>query len=80
MQAIPRLRSWLEIALACASGMAGLVTLVWRDRTKAVFGFDPDHRSGSLEWIIVGVLVAAAVVVGSFARAGREQAPAMAGR
>ena len=54
--------------LACASAVLALVTLLWKDWIEIVFGVDPDHRSGSAEWVIVGLSSAATVVFSSFAR------------
>jgi hypothetical protein len=46
-----------------------LVTVFWRDWIEALTGFDPDHHSGSFEWLIVGALCAGCVLVGFVARA-----------
>ena len=64
-----RWRFWLEVLLAVASGLLGLVALVWPDWIEAVFGFDPDHDTGSLEWLIVVGLLTAALILGVVARA-----------
>jgi hypothetical protein len=67
-------RFWFEVALSVASGLLGLVTLVWRDWIEIVFGVDPDHHSGTLEWVIVFALLLIAVIAGVLARAewGRQ--------
>jgi hypothetical protein len=77
-----RWRFWLELLLASAIGLLGLVTLVWRDWIEAVFGFDPDRHSGSVEWLIVFGLLAAASTLGVAARAEwrRATVPAPARR
>ena len=69
-------RFWVEAALSVATGLLGLVTLVWRDWIEIVFGVDPDHHSGTLEWVIVFALLLIAVIAGVLARAewSREQA------
>jgi hypothetical protein len=63
-----RTRMRLELWLGCAAGILGLLTLVWRDWIEAVFGVDPDHGTGSLEWVVVVVLLALAVLLGTLAR------------
>jgi hypothetical protein len=52
----PRGRFWLEIALASVTSFLLLITLLWRDWIELVFGWDPDRRNGSVEWLIVGGL------------------------
>jgi hypothetical protein len=56
--------------------MLGLVTLVWGDWIELVFGVDPDHSSGALEWLIVLGLLLTASITGALARAewGRQRA------
>lgn len=64
---------WIELAFALASGLLGLLTLVWRDWIEGVFGWDPDHHNGSLEWLLVAVLLIAALVLGALARRGWQR-------
>jgi hypothetical protein len=64
-----RARFWLEVGLAILCGLSAVVTLVWRTWIEALAHFDPDHRSGSLEWAIVASLAAVCVLVGLAARA-----------
>jgi len=52
-----RRRFWLETGLAIITGILFIFTLVQRDWIEIVFNVDPDNRSGSLEWLIVGVLL-----------------------
>ncbi len=68
MRSNVRARFWLESSIASLSGVLGLVTLFWRDWIEAITGFDPDHHNGSVEWLIVAVLLAIAVSLGAFAR------------
>jgi hypothetical protein len=66
-----------EAALAGLSGVLFAVTLVWRDWIEFVFGVDPDHHSGSLEWLVAaGFLVAAIVCAGLAVVEFRRPAPA----
>jgi DMSO/TMAO reductase YedYZ heme-binding membrane subunit len=51
-----RTRFWIECVLTALSGFLLVLTFFWRDWIEA-FGFDPDSHNGSLEWMIVGVLV-----------------------
>jgi DMSO/TMAO reductase YedYZ heme-binding membrane subunit len=61
---------WIELALATVSGALGLLTLVWRDWLEGVFGWDPDHHSGSLESLLVAALLLVALASGALARRG----------
>lgn len=69
---------WIESALAAVSGLLGLLTLVWRDWIEGVFGWDPDHHNGSFEWILVAVLLLAALALGALARRGWRRSRAVA--
>jgi hypothetical protein len=62
-------RFWIETALAAVTTIVFLVTLVWREWIEAVFGVDPDGGDGSLEWAVVGALLAASVTLSVMARA-----------
>lgn len=62
------LRFWAEAVLAGLSAFLFLLTLVWRDWIEGVFGFDPDHHNGSLEWLIVAFMLVAALSFGALAR------------
>jgi hypothetical protein len=48
-----RFRLSVEVLLAAASGLVGLVTLVWPDWIELVFGADPDGGNGAVEVLIV---------------------------
>jgi hypothetical protein len=65
-----RVRFWVESALSTAAAALCLMTMLWKDWIEIVFGVDPDHHSGSLEWVIaLGTLL---VAVGSGAAARHE--------
>jgi len=68
MQSKLRTRFWLEIALASLCLVLAVLTSSSRAWIEALTGWDPDHGNGSLEWVVVAVLVVAAVVVAVAAR------------
>jgi len=51
-----RPRFWAETVLGTLTFLTFALTLVSRDWIEVVFRVDPDQHSGSLEWLIVGVL------------------------
>jgi hypothetical protein len=69
-----RKRFYIEAALAVATLVLTVVTLINQDWIEAVFGVDPDHGNGSLEWIMVAVLAVATVVFGLLAFSERRRA------
>jgi hypothetical protein len=52
---LPR-RFWIESVLSALTGFLFLLTLVWKSWIETIFGVDPDHGSGTAEWIAVAVL------------------------
>jgi uncharacterized membrane protein YidH (DUF202 family) len=60
--------AWLETALAALSACLFLVTLVWHEWIEAVFGVDPDHGDGSIEFVITLVLLGFAITASLVAR------------
>lgn len=56
------------MAIASCAGILGVLTIFWHDWIEALTGWDPDHHNGSVEWIIVVVLLAIAVGIGLLAR------------
>jgi hypothetical protein len=62
-----RARFWFECALAAASGTLSVLTLAWRDWLEAILPIEPDRRSGSVEWLIIAMLVAITLVSASLA-------------
>ncbi len=63
-----RRRFWIASAIALAFGGLSVLTIVWRDWIEALTGLDPDHHSGSGEWLVVVGLGTCCVVVGFAAR------------
>ncbi len=68
MKSAIRLRFWLESGLAMITGILFVVTLVWQDWIEIIFHVDPDSGNGSLEWLIVGVLLIATLTLVFLAR------------
>jgi hypothetical protein len=60
---------WIQTAMAALSCILCLVTLARPAWIEAVFGIDPDQRSGSAEWLLVALLASAAVIFSLLARA-----------
>ncbi len=67
---------WTEAGLALASCVFVLLTLLWKDWIELTFGVDPDHGSGSLEWLIALGFVGIAVAFAALARRERRRAAA----
>jgi undecaprenyl pyrophosphate phosphatase UppP len=63
-----KLRARLEMVVASCAGILGVLTIFWHDWIEALTGWDPDHHNGSVEWIIVVVLLAISVGIGLLAR------------
>jgi hypothetical protein len=57
-----RRRFWIEASCAGIAWLLALVTLTRRDWIEAVFGVDPDHGSGALEWILVAGFATVGIV------------------
>jgi hypothetical protein len=75
-----RVRFWIELVIAGAATLLGLLTLVWPDWIEGVFGVDPDNHSGDLEWlVVVALLVVAAVMAGAARFEWRRLQPALDG-
>jgi hypothetical protein len=70
-----RNRFWVETVLGSATTILTAITLISREWIEIVFGVDPDHGNGALEWMIIAVLAAASVAFGVLARMewGRAQ-------
>lgn len=73
MNATVRARFCLEAALASAGAVLAALTVLWRDWIEAITGLDPDHHSGSLEWLIAAGLLLLALAAGVAARYERRR-------
>jgi hypothetical protein len=62
------LRIRVEAATAVLAGALGIVTVFWHDWIEALTGWDPDQHDGSAEWLIVALLLAVAVAMGTVSR------------
>lgn len=58
-----RRRFWLETAMAIVTGILFVITLVRNDWIEIVFRVDPDNNNGTLEWLIVGVLLVVTITL-----------------
>ena len=71
-------RFWVEAGLGLASTVFALLILAWKDWVEIVFKVDPDHHSGSLEWIIVAVAVVTVITFAASRIEWRKAATASA--
>jgi hypothetical protein len=62
-----RKRFWLQAGLSSVSGLLFAVTLLWHEWIELVFHVDPDNGNGSLEWLLVGILLGATISFGGLA-------------
>jgi hypothetical protein len=61
---LSKYRAGTETGIALFAGGLGLLTVSWHDWIEGLTGWDPDRHNGGLEWLIVVVLLAAAVTMG----------------
>ena len=78
VQSPSRARIGIETGIALFAGALGIVTIFWHDWIEALTGWDPDHRNGSIEWLIVAALLAVSVCMGALARRDRRLRAVMA--
>jgi len=76
-----RARFWLEV-VSTSMAAVGTLTLVRKDWIEAIFGVDPDHHSGSLEWSIVTASFAVTLIAALLASVNwrRSRKPMLAQR
>jgi hypothetical protein len=58
----------VEISMAGLSGVLAGVTIFWRDWLELLFHWDPDHHSGTAEFLLIVGLAALSLVLGCAAR------------
>ena len=63
-----RLWFYPEVLLGLVTGVVFVVTLLSRAWIETVFHVDPDQGQGWVEWMIVGGLLVATIVLGVLAR------------
>jgi NADH:ubiquinone oxidoreductase subunit 6 (subunit J) len=56
-----RVRFGLEVVGAVCALVLAIVTLLSRDWMEVVFGVNPDHGSGALEWAVVFAFAAISI-------------------
>lgn len=56
-------RFWLETGLALVTAILFVITLVWHDWIEVIFNVDPDQGSGTLEWLIVAILLVVTITL-----------------
>ena len=61
-------RFWIEVTLAGTSAIFFLLTILWKDWVEVIFGVDPDHGDGSVEWQITVAAAVLAVLCAVLAR------------
>jgi hypothetical protein len=72
----------VELGLAISLVVFAVVTLLSRDWIEVVFGVDPDHHAGWLEWLIVMGFAVGGLITSMLARRdwlrihGARRAPA----
>lgn len=50
-------RFWLETGMATVTAILFVITLIWHSWIEVLFNIDPDQGSGTLEWLIVSILL-----------------------
>jgi hypothetical protein len=76
MKQVLRRRFWVETLAAGAALVSLVLTLVWRDWIEIAFHVDPDHHTGSREWLIVSTSVALFLILSGVAHAEWRRATA----
>jgi hypothetical protein len=80
MSGEPRKRFWVEALSTIVSFGTLVLTLAAPTWIETVSGFDPDHHSGSIEWIVVAVLFVISFTSAVLARAEWRRGWALSSR
>jgi hypothetical protein len=64
-----RLRLIIEVSAAVVSMGAFILTLIRRDWIEVLSGVNPDHHSGAIEGLILGVFLTVGVIAATLAGA-----------
>jgi hypothetical protein len=59
---------WMEAVFATVAATLAVLTALWPAWIERVFGVDPDHSSGSIEWSIVFAFAVTAALLAVLAR------------
>ena len=51
-----RARFWIEAVFAGILGVLLVITMISRGWIEILFGVDPDHGDGSVEWAVLGLI------------------------
>jgi hypothetical protein len=62
------LKQRIEVVLAALFGALAIITAFWPTWIETILRIDPDGGDGSAEWLVVGLLGAAAIVAAILAR------------
>ena len=68
-----RARMWIELVLACATGLATVAPVIWPTWIEALFEASPDGGDGSAERLFALAWLAATVVFAVLARRDRRR-------
>ncbi|WP_250285040.1 MULTISPECIES: hypothetical protein [unclassified Frankia] len=63
-----RRRFYIETGLTVASFVLLVATLINQEWIEVVFGVDPDHGDGSLEWLVAAAVAIIAIIGATSAR------------
>lgn len=81
METASKIRFRFEALTSASAFTLALVTVVSSHWIETVFGFDPDHGNGAVEWVVIGLLCMVALSLAGLARRDlRRLAPAPADR